>query len=274
MFKFILFFLLETYVESKIRSLELQFCKLQADTEQELVGQNETVETVTTILRGLPQRIYKDYNKYVMRLSRPSRKLETLEELFAYLNKYCWNCFEYELLEFVVNAMNCSIILTNRMNDYGREVKIFKDKTTISLFMKYGRQFFIRKKIPRSYNKSMLRTIHDINPDEHTLSYLDHFQERIWKTDLKLSECVLQIYNLKDGCVEVEWIVPEEFDYDLITFFCTEIGRELLEHHHITKIFLNDALIDHSVCNSVIATSIALILLYDIRILYHVYMPA
>ena len=236
----------------RLEILRYNFANCKLTQSRELVGQNETVATVTTKLRGLPQRIYKDYSKFVMRLSRPSpRKPKTLEELFAYLNKYCWNCFEYELLEFVVNAMNCSIILTNRMNDYGREVKRFKDKTTISLFMKYGRQFFIRKKIPRSYNKSMLRTIHDINPDEHTLSYLDHFQERIWKTDLKLSECILQIYNLKDGCVEVEWIVPEEFDYDLITFFCTEIGRELLEHHHITKIFLNDALIDNSVCNNV-----------------------
>ena len=112
------------------------------------------------------------------------------------------------------------------------------------MFMKYSRDFFIGKSIPQGYNKSKLRTKHDINPDEETMESLDRLHEDIWRVDVKLSECVIQLCKITE---EIEWIVPEEFDYDLMTFFCSEVGKDLLEVHEITKIFINDQLIDYLV---------------------------
>ena len=243
-----MYFVAESEVKSQIRNFEIAFCNLQADTQEELISRNKTVESISARLRGLPPRIYRDYYKYLNKLRCSSKpKPRTLQELFEDLNRYCWNCFHYELLEFVIKANNCSKSLENRIDDYVREVKMFKRRSTISMFMKYSRDFFIGKSTPQGYNESKLRTKHNINPDEETIASLDRLPEDIWRSDAKLSECVMQLCNIAKGCIEIEWIVPEEFDYDLMTFICSEVGRDLLEVHEITKIFINDQLIDYSV---------------------------
>ena len=134
----------------------------------------------------------------------------------------------------------------SRMEDYALRVENFKKVITISVFIKHGRQFFINKKVPLK-QRSKLKTKHNLNPDEHTLAYLDYLREEIWETESRLSECLMQIYSLKEGCVEIEWIIPEEFDYEFISFFFTEVGKDLLERHQIIEVYLNDMLVDNSV---------------------------
>ena len=204
------------------------------------------METVSAKLRGLPPRIRQDHEKFVKKLSRKKGQPSSLQELFNDLNKYCWNCFEYELLEFVIRVNRCGKPLENRMDVYTRDVKTFKENTTISLFIQYGKQFFKKKSSPKHYNKSTLRTIQDIDPDKEKLSYLDRFREDVC---MKLSDCLMQIDSINDGSVETEWIVPEEFDHDLISFFCSEEGKELLKRHQVNAIYLNDMPIDDSVSN-------------------------
>lgn len=231
-------------VELQIRNFEMRFCNLQVDTEKELKKRNKTVETISAKLRALPPRLNKDYHKYTRKLSR---KPNTIEDLFGDLSVYCWNCFEYELLEFVIRINNCSKMLENRMKDYASDLKKFKDSTTLSEFIKYGQQFFLDKEPPQKYSK--LVTKNSVNPNEITLTSLDHIRERIWKSNSKLSECVMLIHTVMEGCVEIEWLVSEEYDYEFMTFFCSEAGKELLEEYEITKISINNIPICHSVCD-------------------------
>ena len=235
-------------IELRLNDFEIRFSKLQVDTEKELIKLRETVETISATLRALPPRLNQEsVFKYVTKLSLNvgKRRLRTLGQLFIKLNRYCWNCFEYELLEFVIKSSECSKDLEDRMDEYAKDVKRFKETTTITMFMKYGRQFYIGKKIPKSHK--VVKAKQYINPDEDTLSYLDRVREEIWTT-LKLSECILlQMLSIQKGCVEIEWIVPEEYVYNLMAFFCVEIGKKLMERHHVETIYITDVLINNPV---------------------------
>ena len=238
-----------TDIESQIKKFEICFSELQADTEEELKKQQKTVDKVSARLRGLPPRLSKDSDmEYVKKLSYNEEKPRNLEELFVQLKTCCWNCFEYELLEFIIKSNGCSKTLENRMDKYARDMKIFKDTTTISMFLKHGKQFFKGKKPPEDHK--VVKTKQRINPEETTLSHLDHIREDIWTT-LKLSECIphLHKWSLGTGCVETEWTIPEEYDYDLISCFCAEAGKKLMEHHQIESIYINAVLINNSVCD-------------------------
>ena len=92
---------------------------------------------------------------------------------------------------------------------------------------------------------------HSIDPAETTLSHLDRIREDICET-VKLSECVqcFHKWSINTGCIEIQWIIPEEYDYDLISIFCAEAGKKLLERHQIEKIYINNVLIDNSVRNN------------------------
>lgn len=241
-----------TDVESQIRDFEIRFSELQADTEEELKKRHKTVETVSARLRALPPRLSKDSNMaYVKKLSSYNKeKPRTLEELFVQLNTCCWNCFEYELLEFIIKSNRCSKALENRMTEYAKDMQRFKDTTTISMFKRYGKQFFRGEKPPKDH-KVVKTKHHSIDPAETTLSHLDHIREDICET-VKLSECVqcFHKWSINTGCIEIQWIIPEEYDYDLISIFCAEAGKKLMERHQIEKIYINNVLIDNSVCKN------------------------
>ena len=219
---------------------------MQADTEQDLINRNKSVENVTRKLKYPPEKINREYyHKFVKNLVKQPRKYESFEKLFYDLRKYCWSSLDYEVLQFIIES-NCRGQLMSRMKEYASRMEHFKKVTTISVFMKYGREFFIRKKVSFT-QMSKLKSKHSVNPDQHTLADLDRMREEIWEIESKLSECLMQIYSLNKGCVEVEWIIPEEFDYDFITFFFTEVGKDLLERHQIIEVYLNDMLVDNSV---------------------------
>ena len=206
------------------------------------------MESVSARLRALPHRLSEDTNmEYIKKLSSyNAEKPKTLKELFLELNQCCWNYFEYELLQFVIKSNRCSKALENRMEEYAKDMKRFKANTTIAKFMEHGRRLHKVKKLPEHHK--VVKTKQHIDPAETTLSCLDHVREDIW-SNMKLSECIrCQTWEMRMGCLEIEWIVPEEYDYDLISIFCDEAGKELMERHHIEKIYINDVLIDNSVC--------------------------
>ena len=240
-----------TDIEAQIDDFEIRFSILQAETEEELINRNKTVETISARLRAIPPRLLsKDTNmEYIKKLSSESHNAEkpkSLKELFLQLNECCWNYFEYELLQFVIESNECRMALVNRMDEYAEDMTRFKASTTIAKFAEHGRRFYKVKEIPAHHK--VVKTKQHIDPAETTLSYLDHIREDVW-SNMKLSECIrCQTWDVRTGCVEIEWIVPEEYDYDLISIFCAEAGKELMERHHIEKIYINDVLINNSVC--------------------------
>ena len=194
------------------------------------------------LLKALPPRLEKDYHKFVH--AKRGRLQNNLEELFDDLNAYCWNCFEYELLEFIIVSNGCHSSLQTAMKQYSNDIRRFKQSTAMSRLIGHGQLFLRRKGVPKGYKK--LTTNHDIVPEKCMLVDLDNFREDVWR-DPQLSECTIQICSITEGSVQVQWAVSEECNNALITFFCGEIGKELLQRHHIKEIFIDDVPIDQSV---------------------------
>ena len=232
--------------ESKITVFKTRFTELQERTKAELVSLKKSVKIISVKLtQALPPRIEKDFQKYVS--SKRGRAQHNLEELFEDVREYCWNCFEYELLQHIINSSNCRMSLKNAMEEYGMDVEHFKQNTTASNFIQYrGEQMILRKTLPKDYRKLTVR--HPVNPTEYQLAKMDHFTQDVWNhPNSKLSECAFHVYGIRQSSVQVEWAFLEEFSYNVIAFFCSRDGRELLEEHQVDIIRIDDTVINQSV---------------------------
>lgn len=227
--------------EAKIKTFKDRFAKLQERAKEELT--HRSISAINSKLMGaLPQRLEKEYKKYV--LAKRGRKQNNIEELFDDLSDYCWNSFEYELLQFVIVSSNCHLSLRNAMEQYASDVQHFKRFMTASRFVKLKHKFLMKRSIPRGYQR--LKVVHSTNPEEFTLADVDRFRDDVWSFS-NLTECAFHLCDIRESCVLVDWAITEEFTYPLITFFCEENGKKLLQQHHISRISIDDAPINQSV---------------------------
>ena len=241
------FFLHNVETKTQITAFKARFTELQERTKAELIGLNKSVKTVRVKLsQTLPPRIEKDYHKYVNSKRGRAQNIN-LDELFEDVREYCWNCFEYELLQQIIYSNNCHASLKNAMEQYGRDIEHFKQNTTASNFIQYqGEQLISRKIFPKGYRKLTVR--HAINPTEYKLAKMDHFTEDIWNhPNSKLSKCAFHVFSITQSSVRVERAFPEEFSYTLIAFFCSEDGKAVLQEHQIDMIIIDDTVINQSV---------------------------
>ena len=241
----IIFFGIEAEIQI-ISAFKTRFIELQERTKVELVSLKKSVKIVHVKLsQALPPRIKSDFQKYVH--SKRGISQNNLEELFEDVREYCGSCFEYTLLQQIINSSNCRASLKNDMERYGRDIEHFKQNTTALAFFQYqGEQLISRKMLPKGYRK--LTTQHAMSPTEYKLASMDRFIEDVQNhPNSKLAECTFHIFGITPGSVQVEWAFPDEFSYALIAFFCSEDGKELLQEHQVDVIKIDDTPINKSV---------------------------
>ena len=241
-------------VEAKfqISTFKTRFIELQERTRAELVSSTESVKIFRVkVSQALPPRIESDFQKYVR--SKRGRVHNNLEELFDDVREYCWNCFEYELLQQIVYSNNCSALLENAMEQYGRDIEHFKQNTTASNFIQHqGEQLISRKMLPKGYHKLIVQLT--VIPTEYNLANIDHFTEDVQNhSNSNLAECTFHVHTITQvsESVRIEWAFSDEFSYALIAFFCSRDGKELLQEHQIHEIKIDDTPINKSVMNHV-----------------------
>lgn len=217
-------------------NLEARFLQLLAKTKAELLCLNKPVDNVYRLLRTLSG---KGFDRYVQKLR--GRSSANLDELFDDLTAYCSNSLEYELLEAIIKRNNCSPSLRKKMEQYIYDVRNFKRTVSLSKFTIH-KHHFLKRRSPLKCHKT-LRTRHDINPDNHTLVYVDRLGQEL-KT---YSKCYLQLYNVEIGSVILEWSVLKEQEYMLITFIVSGDISDMLKRYQIVDISIDDVHIDHSV---------------------------
>lgn len=217
-------------------NLEARFLELLAKTKAELLRLNKSVDNIYRLLKTLSG---KGFDRYVQKLR--GRSPSNLDELFDDLNTYRSNSLEYELLDAVIKRNNCSPSLHKKMEQYAYDVCNFKKTMSLSKFASH-KHHFLKRRPPLKCHKT-LRTRHDIDPDNHTLVYVDRLGQ-----DLKTgSKCYLQLYNMEIGSVILGWSVLEEEEYKLITFIVSGDVGDMLKRYQIVDISINDVQIDHSV---------------------------
>ena len=216
----------------------MQFKELNIRARQELEEKYNTrsVKVVKDDLTFLPASIAREHQKYVTKLNSRTRPFINLTQFFRHLNLYCWNFFEYSVLENVIDS-NCSEELKERMSAYVRDIEHFRKSTTITEFIECKKLPMKGRRIPPRFERVTVE--HAIDPDVYTLADLDHFRKDTYKSlHLKLSECAFQVYKIKHGCVIVKWMVPEDFVKPLNDLFDSETGQRLLLKHHVEKLYI------------------------------------
>ena len=223
-------------MESQIKRFERKFQELNIEARKELEERHNSrcVEIVEDKLSSLPRSIAKEHHKYVSSIIKRKRPFTNLRLFFEHLNLYCWNFLEYHVLESLIES-KCGEDLREKMSKYAKDIERFRQKTTISDFIKCARHLVKKRPIPPRFKKVTLE--HAVNPDVFTLAELDSFRkDTLESLHLKLSECAFQVYRIKHGSVIVKWMIPEDFAGTLSDFFNSEAGLELLHKHQVEKL--------------------------------------
>ena len=230
--------------EAQIDSFDLRFKQLQLAARHELELKYSSVEIIKEELTVMPSVIMKEHQKFVTAMTKRVKPFPSLTLFFQYLNLNCWNFFEYKVLSYLIKC-NCSDKLKAKMAQYECDMQDFQRTTTVNNFIKYGQPRICPKprSVPPRFKKLVL-TKH-IDPDTYTLAELDSVRMKIC-SQLKLSECALQLYSMKHNCIIVKWIFPEEIT-EILSYFLSDInGQELLQSHCVESV-----LIDENSLNSV-----------------------
>ena len=222
-----------------------KFMELQSKAKLEITASNRSVEVVNAKLKSaLSTRTEKDYFRFVKIKRRGNQR--NLEELFEDIGNYCGNFLEYELLQSVIMSNNCHTALKNEMEEYSREIRSFKYRTSGLTSIHHGRMLFGEK--PRRKGYRRLKMKHAVSSKEYNLADIDSFREDVYRADSALTECALHLYGIAEGSLEVVWEVHKEFSYPLIAFFCSDAGSEVVQQHNVCEMFIDDFAINHSVC--------------------------
>ena len=223
-------------MELQIKVFESKFQDLNVGARKELEERHNSrgVEIVEDKLSSLPRSIAKEHQKYVNSVIKRKHPFTNLRLFFEHLNLYCWNFLEYHVLESLIDS-KCSEELREEMSKYAKGIERFRQKTTVSDFIKCARHLVKKRPIPPRFKKVTLE--HAINPDIFTLAELDAFRkDTLESLHLKLSECAFQVYRIKHGCVIVKWMIPEDFAGSLSDFFNSDAGLELLHKHQVERL--------------------------------------
>lgn len=184
-------------MEAQIKALETKFQDLNIEARKELEEKytSRSVAIVEDTLLSLPRSIAKEHHKYVESIIKRKRQFENLRIFFQHLNLYCWNFLEYHVLEYLIKS-ECSEDLREKISKYAKDIETFRQKTTVSDFIKCARHLVKKRAIPPRFKKVTLE--HAINPDIFTLAELDAFRkDTLESLHLKLSECAFLVYRIK-----------------------------------------------------------------------------
>ena len=227
-------------IESQIDSFEMRFSQLQLTARHELELKCNSVQIIKDKLTVMPSVIMKEHQKFVTAMSKRVKPFPSLTLFFQYLNLNCWNFFEYKVLSYLIKYNRaCSNKLKTKMVRYERDMQDFKQTTTVKNFIKYGQPRICPKprSLPPRFKKLVLTK--RIDPDTYTLTELDGIRMEIC-SQLKLSECALQLYSIKYNCIIVEWIFPEEITEILSYFLSDTNSQELLQSHCVERIIIDE----------------------------------
>ena len=226
---------------------ERRFGRLEAEARRELERKTRAIDLIEDHLYTLPRRIMREHSKYITSVSKRVKRFPNLTLFFQHLHLHCWNFFEYKVLEALIRN-NCSTELQQKMRRYVKGIESFKQRTTISEFIKCDitEDIVKRASVPQTFRK--LTAEYDIDPDKYTLSKLDEFRSGLIRSkrdrdvclSRTLSECAMQFYVIKHGSIIVEWIFLEEFTEALVELFSSDEGREILDANMIVKVWIDD----------------------------------
>ena len=210
-------------VEEIISLFEIRFKDLAVAAFQEIKKGNKVpVEDFQFTLTLLPLKVKSNHFTFLEESIPKLMKASNLQEIFMYLNLY-WNCFNYTLLQEIVNRYG-SENLKKQMKSYDSDMQQFFQKTTVADFIPYCKGLQRFEKIPEGFIE--VKTAINKPITEITLLELEELRHR-HTSSCQLPNFALILYDLKEGCVEVTWLVATELEKELKEALRRELSGQL-----------------------------------------------
>ena len=233
-----------TDAKSKSEEFDRRFSKLLHKTKLELTAKKNKsamFNRARTRMRTLPYSVKRDHYRYVREtVSCQDKRNVNLDEFFSYVDMYSHNCFEYKLLEEVVENSNCSPALCNEMHLYAKDIQGFQQSTKSLLFVhqNVGTEMEF---IPPYFEH--MTTFH---PQGCTLEDLYAFRKEACLL-MEIPEYAILNNSLTPGSIRVMWMFPVELRNDITPFLCGKIGQRLLQTHYIETLLIADQVLHHNI---------------------------
>ena len=232
----------------KTKEFEECFRRLLFKTKSELSAQKRSKAHIGNKLkqRTSPCSIKKKHYRYARRIARRrDKRFVKMEEFLPYLDMYSYNCFEYQLLEEVVNYSKCSSALRAEMFQYSRDVQNFQQSINCSTFFHEQNVDIGEDEIPPNFG--LIATKHNVDPDVCTPADLSTFRTEACSS-MEISEYALMNVSSTFGSINVKWMFPIELRETVNSFFSGKTSHNLLKDHHIESVSVMDEIVyQHSV---------------------------
>ena len=157
----------------------------------------------------LPENIKYNHLTYIEECVPKIMTAPDLPKIIMHLDLY-WDYFHYALLEVIINNHG-SDGLKQQMKSYVSEMKRFCRETTVADFIPHCRN----KRWLQTYSKEFVELKIKLNIDkqrsmDYTLIELEELKYRLYTMSCPLPTYALILYGLKEGCLEVTWLVAAE----------------------------------------------------------------
>ena len=209
-----------------INAFKSRFRNLVISIQKELTKQGDTIslEELVTDLTLLPPTIRQSHLTFILENMTRLGKASNLREIFILLNLY-WDYFNYTLLEVLVKAYG-SGSLKKEMHQYAYDVQLFWRETTVADFIPYCKELQKLATIPEEFTQVKVKQTMEKPISEYTLMELEELKCRLYLS-CQLPNFALILYDLKEGCVEVTWLVATELEKELKEALRRELSGQL-----------------------------------------------
>ena len=193
--------------------------------QKELIqGRKVSIEDLLTELTLLPSSIKHNHMIFLKENISNLNNASDLREIFMHFNLY-WDYFNYTLLEVIITAYG-SETLKKQMKSYSSDMQQFWQKITVTNFIPYCKKMKKFEIIPKEFVRVEVKDAIDKPISEYTLMELEELKHHLCLS-CQLPSFALILYDLKEGCVEVTWLVATELENELREALRRELSGQL-----------------------------------------------
>ena len=202
-------------ITDQVQVFEASFDRLILCLQKELLKNEASMRELRQSIIHLPVSIKPEHYQFVKEFSEDIEKAVSIDDLFRHLNLY-WTYLEYSLLNRIIDSHSriLSRELKDEMNKYKKEMKTFKQSTTIKQLLQVGLGV-VRKEPPPGFSSIVTKLK---QRPAVTLEELDQFRHKIC-LEFNLPTFILMLESFEEGSLCITWHIPSS------------------EMHHFTSIF-------------------------------------
>ena len=190
------------------------------------------INLIKTYVTLIPTLMKKEHISFLKEHNQAIAQASCITAIITLLNIY-WDCFNYGLLDHLVNLCGCDETKT-LMKLFVKEVNTFMKRTILADFMCILRG---REEVPPCFSQLIVH--HELDPEKTTLHDVDEFRKNLCQ-QYSLHQVVLIFRSVHSGSVAVVWLIPSH----VVEHLCAEMKNPEVGYKVLTQYSVLEVLID------------------------------